>query len=355
MAMSPILLYNGSIEQNFHESGEYVVTIKDIAQMAGVSFTTVSKALNGEPGVREETRNKILAIASKLNYVPNLAARRLVDRKSDSIGLIWPNKSGLFLYHLFEQFQIQAEKAGYSVMVALGNPTASVRTFMKHFVDTIVVWPSSENTSPEFIQAREAFQGTLLMFNSSPSPYYHTISIDRQEAIQQAVDHLAGLGHRKISFIGYNSEKITGFDRATQLLELEEHPDRLIFTPKNAAESWNRVADMLRKPKSQRPTALIVDSYIAMFKLLKLCKTYSLRIPEDFSLIAYDDVPELEEITDIAVTTVGPSVEHLASAALDILFELRQGHPAEVGHRHVKVASQLTVRGTTRPVSDYAL
>jgi LacI family transcriptional regulator len=353
MAMSPILIYNESIDQNFHELGESVVTIKDIAQMAGVSFTTVSKALNGEPGVRAETRNKIIAIANKLNYVPNLAARRLVDRKSDSIGLIWPNKSGLFLYHLFEQFQIQAEKAGYSVMVALGNPAAGVRTFMKHFVDTIVVWPTAENTSPEFIRTRESFQGTMLMFNSSPSPYYHTISIDRQEAIQQAVDHLSGLGHRKISFIGYNSEKITGFDRAGQLLQLEDHPDRLIFTPKNAPESWNRVADMLRKTKSQRPTALIVDSYIAMFKLLKLCRMCNVRIPEDLSLIAYDDVPELEEMTDIVVTTVGPNVEHLASAALDILTG--HGQPAEGGYRHVKVASQLAVRGTTRPVSDYAM
>lgn len=350
--MSPILLYNGGIDQNFHESGESVVTIKDIAQMAGVSFTTVSKALNGEPGVRAETRNKIIAIANKLNYVPNLAARRLVDRKSDSIGLIWPNKSGLFLYHLFEQFQIQAEKAGYSVMVALGNPAAAVRTFMKHFVDTIVVWPTAENT-PEFIRARESFQGTMLMFNSSPSPYYHTVSIDRQEAIHQAVDHLAGLGHRKISFIGYNSEKITGFDRAAQLFLLEDHPDRLIFTPKTAPESWNRVADMLRKTKSQRPTALIVDSYIAMFRLLKLCRMSNVRIPEDLSLIAYDDVPELEEMTDIAVTTVGPNVEHLASAALDILAG--HGHPAEGGYRHVKVASQLAVRGTTRPVSEYAM
>lgn len=348
--MSPILLYNGFINQNFHESGESVVTIKDIAQMAGVSFTTVSKALNGEPGVRAETRNKILAIANKLNYVPNLAARRLVDRKSDSIGLIWPNKSGLFLYHLFEQFQFQAEKAGYSVMVSMGDPAVAVQTFMKHFVDTIVLWPTAVNT-PEFIRARESFQGTMLMFNSSPSPYYHTVSIDRQEAIQQAVDHLAGLGHRKISFIGYNSEKITGFDRASKLLLLEDHPDRLIFTPKNAPESWNRVADMLCKTKSQRPTALIVDSYIAMFKLLKLCRMSNVRIPEDLSLIAYDDVPELDEMTDIAITTVGPNVEHLASAAMDILTR----HPAEGEYHHVKVASQLAVRGTTRPVSDYAM
>jgi LacI family transcriptional regulator len=349
--MTPILLYNGNIDQIFHESGESVVTIKDIAQMAGVSFTTVSKALNGEPGVRAETRNKIIAIANKLNYVPNLAARRLVDRKSDSIGLIWPNKSGLFLYHLFEQFQIQAEKAGYSVMVAMGNPTAAIRTFVKHFVDTIVIWPTGENTSPEFIRARESFQGTMLMFNSAPSPYYHTVSIDRQEAVQQAVDHLAGLGHRRISFIGYNTEKITGFDRAAQLFQLEDHPDRLLFTPRNAPESWNRVTDMLRKTKAQRPTALIVDSYVAMFKLLKLCRMCDVRIPEDLSLIAYDDVPELEEMMDIAVTTVGPNVEHLANAVLDILTG--NEHSAEGGYRHVKVASHLMVRGTTRPVSDY--
>ena len=332
-----------------------MVTIKDIAQMAGVSFTTVSKALNGEPGVRAETRSKIIAIANKLNYVPNLAARRLVDRKSDSIGLIWPSKSGLFLYQLFEQFQIQAEQAGYSVIVSLGNPAAAVRTFMKHFVDTIVVWSTTENSPPEFIQARESFQGTMLMFNSAPSPYYHTISIDRQEAIQQAVDHLAMLGHRRISFIGYNTDKITGFDQSARLLQLEDHPDRLLFTPKNSSESWNRVADMLRKPKSQRPTALIVDSYIAMFKLLKLCKIGNMRIPEDISLVAYDDIPELEEITDIAVTTVGPAVEHLASAALDILSGLQNGPPAEEEYRHVKVAPQLVVRGTTRPISDYMM
>ena len=97
------------------------VTIKDIAIAAGVSHPTVSKALNNAPGVSDETRRRILKLAAQMNYVPNMAARRLANKGNRSIGFIWPKAEGIFFYHLVNALQEEAGARGIDVLVSMSD------------------------------------------------------------------------------------------------------------------------------------------------------------------------------------------------------------------------------------------
>lgn len=295
------------------------ITVKDIAKIAGVTQPTVSKALNNEPGVSEETRIRILKIAKELNYVPNLAAKRLVTRQSNCIGLIWPRTEGLFYYHLCHAIQREVSARGLTFLISVANPAVAVHTFNEHFVDRILFWESS-NWVPDmpFMKEMEAFQGELLLMGGASVEGAHRIDMDRKRGIYKAVQHLAELGHRKITFIGRPSDKMSGFMQGMVEFQMEHHPEYFLqrdgrVFPHEAVEA------LLSRPAKERPTALILDSQGALFQMLKWFRKYKVSIPDDISLIVYDDVPELQELLDVPLTVVGPSIARLASCAIDIL------------------------------------
>lgn len=293
------------------------VTIKDIAREAGVSHPTVSKALNGAPGVSEDIRKKIVAIANRMNYVPNLAAKRLVDRKTNSIGLIWPKNEGLFFYHLGLQIQKEAAARGLDVILSLADPPEAMRIFNEHFVDEIVFWcPPGWQPSFEFLKQRELFHGNMLLMGGGRMERTHHIGIDRKAAAYEAVRYLAGQGHRRLTFIGNRSDKLTGFTQALLELRLDYHEHYFVPIEPGDAVTEHNMEPLLSG--SDRPTAFVVDSQTYAFELLQLFRKRSIRIPQHYSLVVYDDIPEMERM-EVPLTTVGPSIDKLAAAALDVL------------------------------------
>ncbi|WP_409345048.1 LacI family DNA-binding transcriptional regulator [Paenibacillus sp. MBLB4367] len=322
------------------------VTIKDIAKAAGVSHPTVSKALNGAPGVSEEIRKKIEKIAKQMNYVPNLAAKRLADRRTNSIGLIWPRLEGLFFYHLGLRLQKEAAGLGLDVILSLDDPPRALRAFHKHFVDQIVFWCAPNWTpSLEFMRQKELFHGQMLLMGGGRLEGTHRIGIDRKGAIYEAVRHLADYGHRKITFIGDSSEKLAGFTQGVLEQKLEYHSDYRIETKEGEPFPETRVAELLAK--KDRPTAFIVDSQTYAFALIKLFKERNIRIPDDYSLIVYDDIPEMEGM-DIPLTTVGPSVRQLAAEALAIVSGTGGWSGSLLAD--LEVGCELNVRRSTRRI-----
>lgn len=335
------------------------VTVKDIAKIAGVTQPTVSKALNNEPGVSEETRIRILEIAKELNYVPNLAARRLATRQSNCIGLIWPRTEGLFYYHLCNAIQREVAERGLTFLISVANPAVAVHTFNEHFVDRILFWQSTDWTPDlHFLKEMEAFQGELLLMGGASMEGAHRIDIDRKRGIYKAVEHLAKLGHRKITFIGMPSDKLNGFLQGMVEFRMEHHPDYLIQREGGKVPERN-VLDMLSRPPGERPTAVILDSQGALFQMLKWLRKLRVGIPDDLSLIVYDDVPEMEDVLDVPLTVVGPSVKQLAATALDMLTGDFLGKPensgsgdsrSETRFAKVVIEPELIVRESTKSI-----
>ncbi|GAA3407318.1 LacI family DNA-binding transcriptional regulator [Paenibacillus hodogayensis] len=324
------------------------VTIKDIAREAGVSHPTVSKALNGAPGVSEDIRKKIVAIASRMNYVPNLAAKRLVDRKTNSIGLIWPKIEGLFFYHLGLQIQKEAANRGLDVIMSLAEPPEALRIFNEHFVDQIVFWCAPGwQPSVDFIKQRELFHGNMLLMGGGRMEQTHYIGVDRKSAVYEAVRYLADQGHRKLTFIGNRSDKLTGFTQGLLEFRLDYHERYFVPIEPGEAVTEDSMKELL--DGDNRPTAFIVDSQTYAFELLKLFRKRKIRIPHDYSLVVYDDIPEMERM-DVPLTTVGPSIDRLASSALDILTD-RDGR-GEKKWADIEIGCELHLRKSVKTLRD---
>jgi Transcriptional regulators len=324
------------------------VTIKDIARMAGVSHPTVSKALNNEPGVGEDTRQKILMIAQQVNYVPNLAARRLVDSKTNSIGLIWPQNEGLFFYHLCNKIQKEASALGINVIMSMAEPTAALRTFNEHFVDMVIAWlPPDWVPSVNFLKEKDIFQGKMLVMGGARLADSHRISIDRKTGIYSAMKYLSDIGHHRVAFIGEKSDKLMGFMQGALEFGLEYYTEYIMVSDQSTEISEKDLAKLISGDR--KPTAFVVDSQGALFCFFRFLRKNHIRIPDDFSLIVYDDVPEME-IIDIPLTTVGPSIKKLACEALDI-FKKNSSDIQPKKWIDMEIVPELVVRQSTKPLT----
>lgn len=320
------------------------VTIKDIAKMAGVSHPTVSRALNDDPGVNEETRRNILRIAKQLNYVPNLAARRLAERKSNCIGMIWPAFESMFFYNLCKEIQKEAAKKGMSVLLSLDEPVVAMRTLNQQFVDHVIYWAVPDWEPPaEFLKEKALFKGDMLLMGGGNIEDAHCLRIDRRHGIYEAVRHLAGLGHTDIGFIGQTTDKLVGFTQGIVDCKLDFRRDFLVQVGESptAEEPFDEqtVTELLLGDR--RPTALILDSQIAFFQLSKLLRRHKIRVPDDISLIIYDDVPELQ-LFEVPLTTIGPPLKQLAERAIDMLSQY--GSDEGRGWQVEEIKTQLVVR-----------
>lgn len=321
-----------------------MVTIKDIAKAAGVTYVTVSRALNNNPGVSEKMKQRILTIAEQMNYSPNMAAKRLVQRKTNCIGLIWPAIQGLFFYHLGVQIQQEGAKRGYHVILSTASPTESLHTFNHLLVDSVIVWAHAQ-PSAEFMKAAEQFQGELLWLGDEGIAENHCIVIDRRRGLFEGVRHLAGLGHRRIAFVGGVTDKLHGYTEGMAAFKLDYDPQRVIHVHDTAFA--DKLTALVNGP--ERPTALVADSQGALFRIVKLFRQLGVRIPEHISLIVYDDIPELE-IFEVSLTTIGPSAAELAVKALDILTGVKK--PATDGQPIKEIVqAELTVRQSTQAVT----
>ncbi|MCU6712801.1 LacI family transcriptional regulator [Paenibacillus sp. J5C_2022] len=325
------------------------VTIKDIAKRAGVTYGTVSRALNGDPRVRAATREKIAELAETMNYIPNLAAKRLTDRLSSCIGFICPQLHGYFISHLCQGLQEEADKREFSLLTSSTDAESALRVLTEHFVDRILLWAVPEWVPTErFYRAVSHVRGQFVVVGGAHIDGVHRISIDRKNAIYKAVRHLEESGHRRIMFIGDETDKLTGFTLGLLDFQMQYRPEWIITTAKqDAGTIAERLDRLLDLPALERPTALVVDSHGVLLRVLHVIRNRGLKIPQDLSLIVYDNIPEMEQLYDVPLTSVGPDINDLVMRSLDILTDDSLLLPG-AGWREVGIESRITERASVR-------
>ncbi len=335
------------------------VTIKDIAIAAGVSHPTVSKALNNAPGVSDETRRRILKLAAQMNYVPNMAARRLANKGNRSIGFIWPKAEGIFFYHLVNALQEEAGARGIDVLVSMSDSVTALRTFHEHFIDFVLCWFFPDwRPSLDFIKEKERYPGQIAIVGGGSLDGAHQIAIDRKQGVYNAVTYLAGLGHRKIAFIGEETDKSDGYLKgvfdaklnfdASYFIKLENTYYGSFLD--NRKELSQKFAALWDAPT--RPTALILDSQDTSFGLINILREWNISIPRDVSVISYDDIPEMS-IYEVPMTTCGPSVRTIVDEIID-LYETQMTENADHKKRVCRqITPELNLRDSTREITGY--
>lgn len=324
-----------------------MITIKDIASRAGVSFSTVSKALRNSPLVQETTKQHILNLAQEMGYQPNIAARRLASKKSGAIGVVWPSIERTAPSSLLTRINEELEIRGYTTLLSINRLDSAIETFHRFQVDAILVFGDHGDQAAQL--ASLATSIPILIYGSGVHSPFVTVDVNRSKATRLAVKHLIELGHRHIGYIGrtmqsdpLQMEKIEAFRS-----EMEKYgapcPDECVASIQGMEFHDGYAAAKQLLCSSARPTALISGSFDLTRGILKAIVELGHQIPHDLSIVSYDNIPQMMDF-DIPMTVVGVEIQYIAQQIAAALLTLLEAPYAE---RTLVLEPELVVRAST--------
>ncbi|WP_213623538.1 LacI family DNA-binding transcriptional regulator [Paenibacillus sp. J53TS2] len=332
-----------------------MITIYDIAQFTGFSPTTVSKVFNGYSDVSEKTRRKILDAADELGYVPNAHARSLTTKRSWMIGVLFIEPSGAGILHpyfggVIEGFKQVATSKGYDLMFISKDIGGKRSGYLEHCkirgIDgVVVVLPDASD--PYFQELLESKIPCVLL--DQKSTVKSTVYSDNAEGVRKAVSYLHSIGHRKIAHIGggptfAGEQRLNGYIQAMEELGLTINPQHVVQGSYDyTIESGSRAMEELLKA-DERPTAVFAAGDNLAVGAMMAMKRHGLRVPEDISLVGFDDI-EMAKFLSPALTTVRQNTYVLGSRAADMLiYSIEGGEDVQKG----VIPVELVVRESCR-------
>jgi DNA-binding LacI/PurR family transcriptional regulator len=305
-----------------------MANIYDVAKRARVSAATVSAVLNGSAFVSTALRSRVLAAVKELEYQPNLLARGLAQRKTNTLAMIVPDIANPFFPQVVRGAEDQARARGYSVVLAsTDNDPAREEEYLNLFlarrVDGILLTKAPAKLRPEIAAAlRRAGTPVVQLARSVPGFSSDAVLMNDRGAAYEAVAHLARLGYRRIGMIAgvpgasTTEERLVGFREALTAHGLEYDPD-LTAPGDFQVESGYRGGLAVLK---RRPEAVFISNYLETVGFMKALRQYRLRCPHDIAIVTCDDHPWLDWFSP-RLTTVDLPKHQLGSEAARLLVD----------------------------------
>lgn len=308
-------------------------TIYEIAKKAGVSPTTVSKVINNYPDVSDKTRNKIKKILDDENFYPNSQAQTLITKKTWTLGIVYYEDLGFGLNHPFfgnviESFKKQADKYGYSLLFGSKNNRLRNNTFLEYFkhknVDGIAIICADDNDKEMFEMIESDFPIVIVDRDIKGTA---SVGSNHFQGAMMAMKHLYDLGHTKIAHIpgaerGYNwpsDEREKAYKEFMNKFGLDIKEGYIAKHGHYAVEGgYNSMKDLLAL--DERPTAVFVASDKMAIGTIDAIRDSGLRIPEDISIVGFDDI-ELAQYLTPKLTTIRQNAELIGKKAIDLLVK----------------------------------
>lgn len=304
-----------------------MVTIYDIADHAGYSIATVSKALNNKK-VSEKARRKILDAVEELHYTPNASARTLATNKSWMIGVVFGENLGIGIAHPFfgqviEGFKKHAELYNYDLLFVsrhMGLQQETYKHLIHRGVDGIVIVQSH---GEDEINKMDHMIPTVYI--DRPTNESGTVYSDNQSGSRLAVNHLVENGHTKIAHIMGNQTTFAGIERAAGFMKaMHEHGlpvrEEYIVDGGFYSQAGGREAMIRLLSLKDKPTAVYVAGDEMAIAAMKVTKESGLKVPEDISFVGFDDIKIAQHVSP-ALTTIRQDKELIGQQAAIILLD----------------------------------
>jgi len=328
------------------------MNIGAIARRAKVSTATVSRTLNRNGAVRPETAKRVWRAAEELNYFPNSHARALVSGRSRLLGLIGSDITNPFFPELVRQFESLAQQHQYDLILTstdyqTDRMTACLRRMLERKVDGVALMTSEMD---EGLIEELSRRGVPLVFMDvgQVGPRMSHVAMDYANGIRQAVDHVVGLGHRRIAFVSgplsLHSARVRRDAFVDGLRRRGITPDKkLILESTHTAEGGQHATEALLRARP-RPTAIVCSNDWTAIGALHAIDAAGLRVPEDISLVGFDDTP-IASYSRPPLTTVRMSAADIGATACKALFNLIEDKKHEGAL--LRIPTELVVRGST--------
>jgi len=334
------------------------VTLRDIARMAEVSISTVSRALAGTGLVNKRTESRVLRIADEMGYRPNALARSLATRSSRLVGLMVNNMVNASFQRLAEISQARFAAAGYQMLLCItgddpGQEAAYLSTLFDHRIEGLLVLPTGANSDliERFIAANSAVVGLV---RSHGHENYDSVLFDDAFGAYDGTRQLLELGHRRIGIVvgrqdtNSGRERLAGYKRALTERGIAIRPEYVHSGPFRPEFGISATEAIMSLPEP--PTALFSANHEASLGVIGQLATKGIVIPDQLSLLCYEDVPWFSWQKP-AISVVDADAEALATLAVDLLLQrIATGAGSRTG-RVLRVGARIIMRDSCTPVS----
>ncbi|CAM3622002.1 LacI family transcriptional regulator [Deinococcus saxicola] len=331
--------------------------IQDVAALAQVSTATASRALSRPEMVADGTRKRVMKAAQQLGYQPNVMARSLRQRESRTVGLIVADILNPFHALLAKGVQDTAEQQGYVTLLFNSDEqpekeARAINTLRGHLLQGLIVVPTSGTR--DHLKALPKLP-VVELDRVSGNPQASTVTVDNVSGARAATAHLTGLGHTRIGMIVGQQNISTGVDRyAGYRAGLESaglaYDPALVRSGHHREDDGHRAAlELLASPDVQRPTALFVGNNEMTVGAVLAARELGLRIPEDLSIVGFDDSRWAQTMSPPLTVVAQPAYE-LGVHACEQLFSLLHGAGRAA---RVQLPTELIIRHSTGPPPDF--
>jgi LacI family transcriptional regulator len=326
------------------------VTLADVAREAGTSPSTASRALSGSGYVSGPARERLLEIADRLGYIPNASARTLKQKRSRVVGVVVSDLGNQFYARLASGIEQTLREADYQ-MLLLGNSgpaeeTAAARTLLAMRAAGVIMTPVDGEAA-----AMLAAHGIAVveMDRRLARVPCDGVLVDNEQAARDATDHLLGLGHVRIGLLVTDTDwtsdvgRVRGYEAALRRASIRVDRRLVVRIPAHAPDGGERIAHLLH---DARPTAIFAANNLLAEEAWHALRREGFRMPDDVSLVAFDDVPWMEMVEPGITAVSQPAYEMGARAAQLVLRRL--GDPSR--RRTVEMLEpSVVVRGSSGP------
>ncbi|MFW6119853.1 MAG: LacI family DNA-binding transcriptional regulator [Petrotogales bacterium] len=325
------------------------VTIKEIAKELGVSVASVSRALNGKGEISAELKKKILDRAKELGYVANYNAISLRNKTTNLIGVLVPDTFNPFFAHFVTKTEEYLYNLGYEILLSTTRESLEkerdyLEIMLSKNVSGILSSPVSSSGNYS-VYAKLSNMGVPIVFfdRSIRNLKLCHVSTDNRNSVYNAVKFLYENGHSKIAFIESVPETTIGFERLRGYREAmkELYHDNRIGNLESFTE--NDIESEVYRILNQKPTALITGNLVITKYLLRMLKKQKINIPNDLSLIAFDD-SEWLEINVPPITAIRQPVDRMAKCSVELLIDGIKNGKKEP--KHIELKNDLVLRGS---------
>lgn len=337
-------------------SGSRNATITDVARVAGVSIKTVSRVFNDEPNVRATTRERVREAAASLDYHPNEAARSLAGRRTYLIALAYARPSPNYVYDLQRGASDRLEGERYRLLVLpfleRGEAPARLRAVARaSSVDGVILVPPLGDDPAAVAELVEAGLPYVCIAPTRGDGAVPEVVMDDSAAVTELLEHLAGLGHRRIAIVrgdpthSSSAVRVEAFARTRERLGLAADPALDVagdWTFESGLEAGRR---LLALP--QPPTAVFASNDDMAAGVLSAAHEAGVAVPGALSIVGFDD-STIARVVWPRLTTIHQPTADMAHAAVDALLALLGGRASPA---HIVLPHRLVERGTTGPAA----
>jgi LacI family transcriptional regulator len=332
-----------------------MATIKDVAALAGISYTTVSHVVNKTRPVSQEVRLKVEAAIKSLDYVPSAVARSLKAKTTATIGLLVPNSLNPYFAELARGIEDYCERNGYCVILCNSddNPEKQrsyLRVLLEKRIDGLIV--ASAGGDIGLAQGLAGVKTPMVIVDRGLDGVdADLVRIDHEYGAYLATRHLLELGHRDIATIGGPSStsvaqmRQAGFCRALKEAGVTVRPERMLESDFTSTGGYNAAAILL---ESNPPSAIFAGNDMIGIGVLRAAAERNVRVPSELSVIGFDDI-QMSRYVYPALTTVGQSILQLGEMAAEVLLR-RIATPSLVTDQRI-VTPSIVLRESTAPLS----